>query len=87
MPSKARAAEAVGERIRFTYNDQEYEVGGSDTWPVKVIRLFEDERPMAALRIILGDQQYETFEESCSFADLEGFMASLSEATGANPTR
>ncbi|WP_433434503.1 hypothetical protein [Nonomuraea sp. CA-141351] len=64
MSKTAQRAEADGKPFPVEYNGVTYTVPTPMEWDADVLDFIEAGRVTAALRLILGDEQYEQFRET-----------------------
>jgi len=77
------AAEALAEKVPFTYNGVDYQLEPTSEWSYEVLEAFEDGRLSSFLRGVLGDEQHEKFKATKPrVKDLEGFVLGLQGALG-----
>lgn len=63
MPTKnPTAAEALGDKIPFTFDGVDYLIDPTSEWPFDALESFEDGKIAAFLRAVLGTEQYAKFK-------------------------
>lgn len=82
--AQAVKAEATGELVKFTFKGVEYEI---DTdFDVDVFEYMEDGKWMAAIKLMLGEDQYQTFKKGKpKRSDLTKMVEEMSRAGGIGP--
>jgi len=77
------AAEALGEKLPFTYNGEEYLVDPTSEWTYDVLEAYEDGRLVGFLRGVLGDEQHERFKATKPrVREINDFVTELQSALG-----
>lgn len=66
---KARTAEITGEPVTFPYDGDEYTIDGQVLKTLDVLEDMEEGRVIAAMKVILGPDQWTTFRRSHNSAD------------------
>jgi hypothetical protein len=84
MPAP-RESEATGTPVAVEYAGKTYTVI-PQPWPAKLLRLIESEKFVAALTVLLGEEQYAAFEDVSSMEDIALLLTAIGEAVGADPT-
>lgn len=82
----ARASEAHESPVTFTFDGHTYEVPPQPMWPIDVAEALEDQRFYSAARLVLGDEQWQSFKQRHRLGDAEAFFNAFGEAIGGNPT-
>jgi hypothetical protein len=65
----------------FAYDGHDYAIPDPKLWPLEAQELEESGKPLAALRLILGEAQYKQFKKvPRNMGDIEDFMNAIYEA-------
>ncbi|WGH21362.1 tail assembly chaperone [Arthrobacter phage Emotion] len=63
MPTKnPTAAEAMGDKVPFTFDGVDYLLTPTSEWPFAALEEFENGRIAAFLKLVLDPEQYEKFK-------------------------
>lgn len=83
MPANPTAAEALAEKVPFTYNGVDYELDPSTEWDYSALEAFESGKIATFLRIILGDEQHSAFKATKpKVKDTADFVKAVQKALG-----
>lgn len=81
MPTKN---DATGKPHVFEFNGDSYEVPPAEEWDLDVLEAIDENRLTAALRALLGDEQYATFRaKNKKVKDLGKFFEAAGKKVGA----
>jgi hypothetical protein len=58
------AAEALGEKIPFSFGGVDYLIATTAEWPFEALEAFEEGKIATFLRLILGDEQLAAFKST-----------------------
>lgn len=77
------ADEAV-KNIKFKFDNRAYEVPRSEDWDLDLLDAFEQGQSVAALRQLLGPEQFQKFrqQKKRTTKDINAFYEALGEAAG-----
>lgn len=79
----AAKAEATKKPHPFTFDGESYTVPNTTNWDLSVIEALEDEKIIAAVRAIVGLEQWAKFKKKTrKVEDLNAFFEKISEAAG-----
>lgn len=82
-PLTAAKAEAKSVMHPFTFDGEDYEVAPTSEWDIEAVEAFEDEKIIAAVRALLGLEQWKKFKQKKrSVADLTALFETISAAVG-----
>jgi hypothetical protein len=77
------AAEALGEKVPFTFDGVEYVVDPTSEWEYEVLEAFEEGKISAFLKALLGTEQHDKFKAGKPrVADLNRFVEAIQKALG-----
>lgn len=77
------AAEALGENIPFTFNDEDFVALPSSEWSFDALEAYEEGRVLAFLREILDEDSFQKLRVMKPKAAVLGdFVVALQKATG-----
>ena len=77
------AAEALDERVPFTFAGVDYLMPATSAWPFEALEAFEDEKIATFLRHVLGTEQMEAFRMTRpTVADFQAFVVAMQKALG-----
>lgn len=77
------AAEALGEKVPFSYNGVDYLLDPSSEWDYEALEAFENGKVVTFLRMILGEEQHAAFKATKPKAgDVNDFLTALQKALG-----
>ncbi len=84
---KKLVEEATKSTVTVTFNDEEYEIASDpNKIPFAALEAFEDGKPIAFLRAMLGTKDYARLKKSVqSVADFNDFMDAVLTAVGVDP--
>lgn len=79
----AAKAEAQNTKVSFDYDDGSYTIAPTKEWSLDVLEAIEDEKIVAALRAILGADQWLLFKSKPrKVEDLNALFEAISKASG-----
>ena len=82
-PANPTAAEALGDRIPYTYGGESYLVLPSIEWSYDALEAFESGKLATFLREILGEEQHARFKATKpKVGDVNDFILGLQSALG-----
>lgn len=86
--TKAAVAEATGKPVDAEYDGTVYTVPTPMEWPLDTLDLLGEGKFTAALKLLLGDEQYAAFREAKprKLSDAVGLMEAISKASGMGST-
>lgn len=77
------AAEALSDKVPFTFNGVDYLVTPSADWEYEALEAFEAGRIVTFLRMILGPEQHNAFKATHpKIADVNAFVEAIQKALG-----
>jgi hypothetical protein len=77
------AAEALDERVPFTFGGVDYLLPATSAWPFEALEAFEDGKVATFLRHVLGDEQMATFRATKpTVADFQELVVALQKGLG-----
>jgi hypothetical protein len=77
------AAEALDERVPFSFGGVDYLVPTSADWPFEALEAYEDEKIATFLRHVLGDEQMTAFRATKpTVADFQELVVALQKGLG-----
>lgn len=84
---KTLAKEAVKSSVVVTFKDEEFELTSDrDNIPFEALEAFEDGKPIAFLRALLGNKDYARLKKLVKTSgDFNEFMDAVLEAVGVDP--
>lgn len=82
LAPNAVRAEALNSPVSFSFDGQDWTVVPADATSLEFLAALEDERIIAALRILLGEDQAALLIKGRNATDLEGFFDAMGEAVG-----
>lgn len=76
--------DATGETFKVPYNGQAYDVPAADDWDLEILEALDESRMTAALRALLGEEQYKKFRvNNHKVRDLGAFFEAAGKKVGA----
>lgn len=79
----AAAAEALGEKVPFSYNGVDYLVDPTSEWSYEALEAYEDGRISGFLKALLGEEQHDAFKATKPrISDVNSFVEALQKAVG-----
>lgn len=83
MTIPAAAHEALGNKIPFTHNGEDFLVLSTLDWPFEAIEYFEEGKVAKFLRLVLGDEDYARMKKSNpTVRDVNEFSTALQKVLG-----
>lgn len=79
-PKSKQRDEATDAEVTFTFDGDEFTIKQSDATRLEFLEALEDERVIAALRILLGHEQAARLIKGRDVRALEGFFETVGEA-------
>ncbi|AYN58495.1 tail assembly chaperone [Arthrobacter phage Liebe] len=77
------AAEALAEKIPFTFDGVDYEIDPTSEWPYEVLEAYESGRITVFLALILGDAQIAKYKATKpKVAEVDKFVLAIQKALG-----
>lgn len=77
------AAEALGDRVPFSFGGVDYLVTTAGDWPYEALEAYEVGKIATFLRYALGDEQHEAFKATKpKVSEVNEFVTALTSALG-----
>lgn len=81
--ARAAAREAIGESFRFRFGGQTFTVPPSKEWPLSVTDCLSRGDIVGAMRLLLGDDQWPTFDlHTPTLGDVERLLTAVAADAG-----
>lgn len=79
-------AEELAASVTFEFEGEVYTVPPAKEWDIDVVEAQEDGKVLAAIRLLLGDEQYGNFRKKHKkMAELEKFVIAMYDAIDEDP--